>query len=102
MTTSSSLSIARVVDGWDMRVRHSLRDKALKGLKYGQCLVALNGKRTMARVIDCVGGVHDYYADPGMRFDMETLSQMLTQGFKVRLTGIVKYSRELEVGRRAA
>lgn len=94
-----SLAIVRVVDGWDMRIRHALRDKAMKGLKYGQCFVALNGRHTIARIIDCVGGVHDFYADAGMRFDLQTVSQMMTQGMKLKLTGIIKYDRELEVGR---
>ena len=98
MTSNTvSLTIARVIDGWDMRMRHALREKALKGLKHGQCFVALNGRRTMARIIDCVGGVHDFYADPGMRFDMQTLSQMCVQGFKVKLTGVMKYDKKLRI-----
>lgn len=102
MATSQavSLAIVRVIDGWDMRRRHKLREKSMKGLKYGQCVVALNGRHSMARVIDCVGGVHDYYADDGMRFDMQTVSQMMTQGLKLKLTGIIKYDREIEqIGR---
>lgn len=97
MQAQASLSIARVVDGWDMRMRHSLREKALKGLKHGQCLVALNGKHTLARVIDNVGGVHDYYADPGQRFNIDAVSQMMQMGVKVKLTGVVKHDRELRM-----
>ena len=95
MSAPVSLSIARVVDGWDMRVRHELRDQALDKLRHGQCLVALNGKRTMARIIDCVGGIYDLYADHGMRFDIDTVSQMMQKGMKVRLAGVIRHDREL-------
>lgn len=97
MQQTLSLQIVRVVDGWDMRMRHKLREQALKELKYGACLVALNGKRTMARIVDGVGGVHDYYADAGVRFDIDGLSHMLTQGMKVRLSGVVKHDRALQL-----
>jgi len=82
--------IARVVANWDMRRKHDLREgKAAEVLRKGEVLVAFNVRRDMARIIDCVGAVHDYYANRGVKFDVGILERMTQEGIFL----------ELEVGR---
>lgn len=84
------LKIAHVVKAWDMRKKHALREGTrARRLKPGQVLVAFNKALDMARFIDCEGGVHDYYADPGTRYDLVQLADQIRRGI----------GAELEVGR---
>ena len=84
------IKIVHVEPGWDMRLKHALREGIrAQRLKPGQCLVAFNRALTQARIIDCEGGVHDYYADQGVEYDLEELAAQLKRGLFV----------ELEVGR---
>ena len=80
------IRVAHVEAEWDMRRKHALREgtRAIR-LKQGQCLVAFNRRLTMARIIDSEGGVHDYYADRGVKFDLEVLAEMMLRGFTVEL-----------------
>ena len=75
-----------VIKGWDMRRKHALREgEKARALKRGQCLVAFNRALTMARIIDCEGGVHDYYADQGVEYDLATVADQLMRGLFVDL-----------------
>jgi len=66
---------------------HALRgDRRAIALKRGEALVAFNRKLTIARIIDCVGGVHTYYAEPKTVFDIQTLSELVDRGFWMQLT----------------
>ena len=78
--------VVHVTKAWDMRKKHALREglRAAR-LKRGQCLVAYNKALTMARIIDCEGGVHDYYADPGELFDHDSLVRRMKRAFNVDL-----------------
>ena len=80
----SSLLISRIVDGWDMRKRHSLRRKAWR-IKKGEVLLAFNVRQTIARFVDAEGGVHDYYAPKGEMFDVPTLYDYVKSGIGVSL-----------------
>ncbi len=69
-----------------MRRKHALREgRRAKALKRGQCLVALNKRRNMARVIDCEGGVHDYYADQGVEYDLYELAAQMNRALFIDL-----------------
>lgn len=75
------LRVAKLMTEWDMRERHKLREsRASNGLAHGECVVAFNRARTQARVIDCAGGIHDYYTDPGDEFDLKSLSELMLEG----------------------
>ena len=51
------IKVVHVERGWDMRRKHDLREGLhAQRLKRGQCLVAFNVARTMARVIDSEWG----------------------------------------------
>lgn len=87
------VKVVHVVKDWDMRVRHRLRDgRRGSSLKRGQCLVAFNRAKNMARIIDAVGAVHDYYADKGEEYDLDLLAKHLKAGLFV----------DLQVGRHEA
>ena len=80
------VKVVHVESEWDMRKKHALREsRKANRLTRGQCLVAFNGALTMARIIDSEGGVHDYYADRGVKFDLAVLKEMIQQGFAVDL-----------------
>jgi hypothetical protein len=83
----TKVRITSIIDNWSMNRIHALRDQdRATALKRGEALVAFNRKMTIARVIDCVGGVHTYYAEPKTIFDMQTLSDMVERGFWMELT----------------
>ncbi len=76
--------MVHVIKGWDMRRVHDLREGLhAQRLKRGQCIVAFNVARTMARIIDCEWGVHNYYESAG--FNLQRLSEMMQRGFYVTL-----------------
>lgn len=82
----TSVRVRHVVKDWDMRRKHALREGAkANGLKRGQCIVAFNRALTMARIIDCEGGVHDYYADQGVVYDLALVRDQLRRGLLVVL-----------------
>ena len=83
----TKVRITSIVESWSMNKIHALReDSRAIALKRGEALVAFNRKNTIARVIDCIGGVHTYYAEPKTIFDMQTLSDMVERGFWIELT----------------
>ena len=80
------LKVVQLVQGWDMRRKHELRESLrARALKRGQCLVAINVARSMARIIDCEGGVHDYYADVGGEYDLYEVAAQIERGLNVEL-----------------
>lgn len=83
----SRLRITKIFESWDMRKRHALRRKpSALNLKGGEVLLAFNARQTIARFIDCQGGVHDYYADKREMFDVTQLTQLVRAGLAVDLT----------------
>lgn len=82
------VKVVHVETDVDMRMKHELREsKKAEKLKPGECLVAINRAKDMARIIDCEGGVHDYYAYAGMKFDVSEISGMMKRGLGIELTG---------------
>ncbi len=80
------IRVVHVEKAWDMRKKHALREgRRARALQRGQCLVAFNRALDMARIIDCEGGVHDYYADQGEEFDLHGLAQRMERAFYVAL-----------------
>lgn len=78
--------VVHVQDGWNMSFTHELRTSPrAEKLKSGECIVAINVAETIARVIDCEGGVHNYYAPEGVKFDVKTLSDMMLRGIGIEL-----------------
>lgn len=78
--------VVHVVHGWDMRQKHILREgRWARALKPGQCLLAFNRRLDMARLIDCEGGVHDWYADQGEEFDLEGVAARMQRAFYVEM-----------------
>lgn len=79
-------TVVHVEQGWNMSFKHDLRTSPrVEKLKPAECLVAFNVAETMARIIDCEGGVHDYYAPEGVKFDVKTLSDMMLRGIGIEL-----------------
>ena len=81
---ATRLRITRIIETWDMRKRHVLR-KRFMNLNAGEVLLAFNSAQTIARFIDCEGGSHDYYAPKGELFDVDSLTDMVSNGIHVRL-----------------
>ena len=78
--------IIAIIGEWSMNRVHALReDSRAIALKRGEALVAFNRKGTIARIIDCVGAVHTYYAEPKTVFDIQTLSDLVERGFWMQL-----------------
>lgn len=78
----------KVYENHDMRKRHQLRESlAARRLKPGQCIIAINRSRTIARIIDAAGGVHEYYEAAGLKIDLPRLQAMVREGWGITLTG---------------
>ena len=78
----------KIVQNHDMRQRHGLRNsRAALLLKPGQCIIAINRRRSIGRIIDCVGAIYDYYEEPGRAIDVQRLKEMVREGWGVELTG---------------
>jgi hypothetical protein len=83
----AKVRITSIVDDWSMNKIHALRDDSrAAALKRGEALVAFNRRLTIARIIDCTGAVHTYYAEPKTVFDIETLSGLVDRGFWMKLS----------------
>jgi hypothetical protein len=83
----TKIRITSIIDNWSMNRIHALRDRdSAVALRRGEALVAFNRKGTIARIIDCAGAVHTYYAEPKTVFDIQTLSDMVERGFWIELT----------------
>lgn len=81
----SVVRITHIIDGWDMRQRHKLRkSRRANALKAGECIVAFSRSRKMARIIDSVGAIHDYYAEEG-RFSVDRLQKEVRAGIYLEL-----------------
>ncbi len=74
-----------VTRGVDMRKKHDARSYWMRRVGPGEVQVLLNGDLKMARLIDPQGGVHDYYAPKGEKFDEAALYNMVERGFSVAL-----------------
>lgn len=92
-----TLTVAAVKSDHNMTYRHELRSSPqAQRLKPGQCFVAFNSLLTIARIIDFMGGIHDYYAPDGEQFDTQMLSNMMQKGIGVEFTIDKKKAKQLE------
>jgi len=83
---TSRVRVTDVIDGWDMRGVHILREhRKMRNLSTGSCVVAFNKEQNIARIIDWQGGVHTYYADDNEFFDMESLRELSKTSYYVDL-----------------
>lgn len=81
----SVVKVVKIIPNWDMRNKHKLREgRAANQLRNGEVILAFNRKRTMARFIDAVGAVHDYYAETG-RFSLDMLKKEMRTGLYIEL-----------------
>ena len=82
-----TVKIVKIIEGWHMAMRHKLRESlAAQRLKSGEVIVAFNNNFSMARFIDCEGGIHDYYADRGTMFDVDILSEWVSNAIGLQLS----------------
>lgn len=81
----TTVLVTHVYRGWDMRKKHLARKTYMVKVRVGQAAVLLNGDRKIARIIDSQGGVHDYYAPKGQKFDEGALYNMVERGFHINL-----------------
>lgn len=89
--------ITKVIEDWNMQHRHKLRRRYSSHLRAGEVVLCLNRKRTIARLVDSAGGLHDYYAAKGQRFDLEGVQQMVRQGLRLELIIGVSERRHLDI-----
>lgn len=83
---SARVRVSDIVDKWDMRAVHKLRDHSkAKKLSQGACLIAFNKAWTIGRIIDWKGGVHTYYAPKGEVFDLVSIRELVRIAFYVEL-----------------
>ena len=80
-----ALRVRAVIRGIDMRAKHELRTHWMERTPIGHVTVLLNGDTKMARLIDHEGGVHDYYAPRGVRFDEAALYNMVERGMRLAI-----------------
>lgn len=91
-----TLDIIRVEENVNMRfVRLMREEKFCKSLKPGQCVVALNGRETIARILDCRGS-YTMYAPDDTHFDVNTIKAWMQEGLGVTIneTQATKYERQ--------
>jgi hypothetical protein len=77
--------ITKIIENQDMRGVHKLR-KRMRTLKKGECLVAFNKSKNIARIIDHLGGVHTYYTEQGVVFNMDSLRDLVYDSFYIDIT----------------
>lgn len=90
------LSIIRVEENVNMRfVRLMREEKFCRSLKPGQCVVAINGRETIARILDCRGS-YTMYAPEKTVFDIGTIKGWMSEGLGVIIneTDTTKYERQ--------
>lgn len=75
-TMPGHVRVTRIIRNTDMRQTRALAERALNStLSQGCAWLHLNRRYTMARLVDCVGGVHTYYAPKGTLFDAWLLQE---------------------------
>lgn len=78
--------MVHLIEGCDMRSKlELLQSRKAKALKRGQCIVAINGAQTIARVVDYVGGLHEYRAREGEQFSLGAITDLMRQGIGLEL-----------------
>ena len=85
----AEISVVKVVERWDMRSRHKLREgRAALALRARQCIVAFNKAETIAMIVDSNGGVYYAYEPDG--FDLRVLATEIRLGLAVVLVDRTK------------
>jgi hypothetical protein len=80
------IRITRIIENQDMRKIHKLRLREMKKLKKGTCSVSFNKSKTIARIIDHLGGIHTFYADPQEIFNLDALKAWVMDAFFIEIT----------------
>lgn len=75
MSTQQLVTVKSVTVDMNLRAIHDLRKYWMPRLKRGQAALFVNVARDKARLLDAMGGVHNYYADNGEVFDVRTIQQ---------------------------
>lgn len=75
--------VTRIHRDTDLRAVHKTRTRTV--LSPGEAELFLNRAKTIARLIDSVQAVHNYYAPKGEEFDTVLLNDMVRAGLNVML-----------------
>ena len=98
---NSTVKIVDIREEHDMRWKHYLRESLpVRRLKPGEVIVCFNRALTQARIVDHMGGIHDYWSDDLEPFDIEMITEYMQKGINVTLQPGTQ--RELDRTRRAA
>lgn len=80
------MRVVHIIDDWDMRMVHRLRSHPkARSLQKGECLMAFNRAITIARIVDCNGGVLQIWSRPGRQFDYDECLLLVKSGWDVDL-----------------
>lgn len=94
--TVRTLEILRIEENVNMRFVRLIREERFcRSLKPGQCVVAINGRETIARILDCRGS-YTMYAPEKTRFDLNAIRQWMAEGLGVTIceTENTKHERQ--------
>lgn len=80
-----TLIIDKIEEDVNMRYTRAVREeKIVKSLKPGHCIMQLNTKRDMGRVLDHLGS-YTLYAPEGFFFDLHALQVAVREGIGVKM-----------------
>ncbi len=69
----SVVTVKHVRMDWDMRSIHPMRQLGAKGLREGEVSLFVNKRCTIAKLVDCVGGLYQHWCEKGEVFDMAVI-----------------------------
>ncbi len=72
---ASTVRVTQIKENWDMRSTHPMRALGKRGLKPGEVSLFLNKRRTIAKLVDCEGGLYQHWCEATERFDLELIRQ---------------------------
>lgn len=83
---NSNVYVTHIEWEWDMRSKLPLLNHhRARRLKLGECFIAFNRRCSMARIVDGVGGFHEFRADTGEAFDVNAIVDLMRKGWYVPL-----------------
>lgn len=82
--SDTTLRVVRVIKDVDLRKIHKGRLRYSRNIYAGEAVLLLNRVRDKCRLIDCMGGVHNYYSDDGYVFDAALLQEYVA-AFRLRV-----------------
>ena len=80
----SVVHITRVNTNWDMRSIH-VHVPGARSLHRKEVVLCLNGRGTIVRLYDALGGIYTQYAPKGEVFDLGAIEQLAEDGIGFRL-----------------